>query len=58
MQGRIVIAITHATYGTDNEPLEAVMSARPASDAVVVFQTYEGLDDSRPHDPSITDKQR
>jgi GntR family transcriptional regulator len=56
-QGRVVIAITHATYGANNEPLEAVMSARPATDAVVVFQTYEGPDDSRPHDPSITDKQ-
>jgi GntR family transcriptional regulator len=58
LEGRIVIAITHATYGVNNEPLEAVMSARPATDAVVVFQTYEGSDESRPHDPSITDKQQ
>jgi GntR family transcriptional regulator len=56
VQGRIVIAITHATYGSNGEALEAVMSARPATDAVVVFQTYEGPDDARPHDPSITDQ--
>lgn len=56
LRGRAVIAITHATYGAGDQPLEAVMSARPANDAVVAFQTYEGPDDGRPHDPSIAEK--
>jgi len=33
------------------------MSARPATTPSLSFQTYEGPDDSRPYDPSITDKQ-
>lgn len=42
LRGRVVIEITHATYGVGDEPLEAVVSARPAADNVIVFETYEG----------------
>lgn len=42
LAGRVVIEITHATYGTKDEPLEAVVSVRPAADNVIVFETYEG----------------
>lgn len=34
--------ITHATYGVGDEPLEAVVSVRPATGNVIVFETYEG----------------
>jgi GntR family transcriptional regulator len=44
LMGRIVIEIIHATYGDNDEPLEAVVSVRPAADNVVVFDTYEGTD--------------
>jgi hypothetical protein len=40
--GRVVLEITHATYGLDDEPLEAVVSVRPAAGNVIVFETYEG----------------
>jgi GntR family transcriptional regulator len=39
---RIVIEIAHATYGLEEEPLEAVTSVRPAAGNVIVFETYEG----------------
>jgi GntR family transcriptional regulator len=42
LAGRVVIEITHATYGVDDEPLEAVVSIRPAAGNVIVFETYEG----------------
>jgi len=42
LAGRVVIEITHATYGIGDEPLEAVVSVRPATDNVIVFETYEG----------------
>jgi hypothetical protein len=38
----VVIEITHATYGVGDEPLEAVVSIRPATGNVIVFETYEG----------------
>jgi hypothetical protein len=38
----VVIEITHATYGVGDEPLEAVVSIRPALGNVVVFETHEG----------------
>lgn len=44
LTSRIVIEITHATYSTDDEPLEVVVSVRPATDNVIVFETYEGPD--------------
>jgi GntR family transcriptional regulator len=39
--GRIVMEMTHATYGEHGEPLEAVVSVRPATDNVIVFETVE-----------------
>jgi DNA-binding GntR family transcriptional regulator len=42
LASRVVIVITHATYGVGDEPLEAVVSIRPAGDNVIVFETYEG----------------
>jgi DNA-binding GntR family transcriptional regulator len=42
LHSRIVIEIMHATYGADDEPLEVVISVRPAEDNVIVFETYEG----------------
>ncbi len=44
LTNRIMIEIVHATYGEDTEPLEAVVSVRPATDNVVLFETYEGTD--------------
>ncbi len=43
LDNRIVIEIVHATYGADDEPLEVVVSVRPANSNVIVFETYEGL---------------
>ena len=42
LANRVVIEITHATYGVGDEPLEAVVSIRPATGNVIVFETYEG----------------
>jgi GntR family transcriptional regulator len=42
LAGRMVLEITHATYGHGDEPLEAVVSVRPAAGNVIVFETYEG----------------
>ena len=42
LAGRVVIEITHTTYGAGDEPLEAVVSVRPAAGNVIVFETYEG----------------
>jgi GntR family transcriptional regulator len=42
LANRVVIEITHATYGVGDEPLEAVVSIRPAAANVIVFETYEG----------------
>jgi DNA-binding GntR family transcriptional regulator len=42
LESRIVIEIIHATYGTQDEPLEVVVSVRPAASNVIVFETYEG----------------
>jgi GntR family transcriptional regulator len=39
--GRIVIEVTHATYDQHDNPIEAVVSVRPADNNVVSFQTYE-----------------
>jgi len=41
MASRILIEVTHATYGEFGEPLEAVISVRPADDNVIVFETDE-----------------
>jgi DNA-binding GntR family transcriptional regulator len=42
LRGRIVLEVTYATYGTDDEPLEAVITVRPATDTITVsFQTSE-----------------
>jgi hypothetical protein len=37
-----VIEMTQATHGRENEPLEVVVSVRPADANVLVFETYEG----------------
>lgn len=42
LENRIVIEIIHATYGVEDEPLEVVVSVRPADSNVIVFETYEG----------------
>lgn len=42
---RIVIELVHATYGPGDEPLEAVVSVRPAAGSVVTFETDEGTSD-------------
>lgn len=42
LAARLVIEVTHATYGLGDEPLEVVVSVRPASENVIVFETYEG----------------
>jgi len=42
LENRVVIEIIHATYGMDDEPLEVVVSVRPADSNVIVFETYEG----------------
>jgi len=41
LEGRILVEMTHATYGEDGEPLEAVVSVRPATGNVIVFETSE-----------------
>jgi GntR family transcriptional regulator len=38
----VVLEQTHGTYGARDEPLEAVVNVRPASDNVITFETYEG----------------
>jgi hypothetical protein len=42
LDGRVVIEIIHGTFGLGDEPLEVVVSIRPATDNVIVFETYEG----------------
>lgn len=37
----VVIEHAHGTYGTDGEPLEAVINVRPAAGQVITFDTYE-----------------
>lgn len=39
--GRIMLEVTHVVYGQDGDPLEAVVSVRPSSDNVIVFETDE-----------------
>jgi GntR family transcriptional regulator len=41
----IVIEHAHATFGSNGEPLEAVINVRPARGNVVIFDTYEGPDE-------------
>jgi GntR family transcriptional regulator len=41
MSGRVVLEVSHVTYGADNQPLEAVVSVRPATDNAVAFETDE-----------------
>ncbi len=42
LDGRVVVEIIHGTFGLGEEPLEVVVSIRPATDNVIVFETYEG----------------
>jgi GntR family transcriptional regulator len=49
LRGRIVLEVSYATYGADGEPLEAVITVRPAADTIMVaFETDEadGRDES------------
>jgi GntR family transcriptional regulator len=41
LSGRIVLEVSHVTYGTAEQPLEAVVSVRPADDNAVAFETDE-----------------
>jgi len=41
VSGRVVIEVSHVTYGTADQPLEAVVSVRPATDNAVAFETDE-----------------
>ena len=45
LHGRVVLEITHGTYGAEDEALEALVSVRPATSNVIVFETYEGTYD-------------
>ena len=66
LANRVVIEITHATYGVGDEPLEAVVSIRPAAGNVIVFETQEGApgedeDDALaggPDPPATTERTR
>lgn len=44
LSGRIVLELSHITYGNDDQPLEAVVSVRPATDNVIAFETDERAD--------------
>jgi hypothetical protein len=55
LQSRVVIEIMHATYGADDEPLEVVVSVRPAEDNVIVFETYEGAESDDEDDELATE---
>jgi GntR family transcriptional regulator len=50
LANRVVIEITHATYGVEDEPLEAVVSIRPAAGNVIVFETFEGAPEEGEND--------
>ena len=53
LANRVVMEITHATYGVEGEALEAVVSIRPAAGNVIVFETYEGASrEDEDNDPS------
>jgi DNA-binding GntR family transcriptional regulator len=52
LEGRVVLEITHGTYGTEDEALEALVSVRPADGNVIVFETYEGMDDDEASEPT------
>jgi GntR family transcriptional regulator len=41
LPGRIVLEVSHITYDTEDQPLEAVVSVRPAADNAVAFETDE-----------------
>jgi hypothetical protein len=41
LDGRVVIEVIHGTFGLGDEPLEVVVSIRPATGNVLVFETYE-----------------
>jgi DNA-binding GntR family transcriptional regulator len=42
LRGRIILEITYATYSTEGEPIEAVVTVRPATDTITVnFRTSE-----------------
>lgn len=41
----VIIEHAHGTYGSNDEPLEAVINVRPAQGNVVTFDTYEAPDE-------------
>ena len=55
LRARLVLEIAHVTYGADDEPLEAVLSVRPADRNVIIFRTYEGPAEAS-SGPSATDR--
>jgi len=42
----VVFEHVHGTYGSDDEPLEAVVNVRPADGNVITFDTYEAPDEA------------
>jgi GntR family transcriptional regulator len=52
LRSRIVLEVSHVTYGAEDHPLEAVVSVRPATDNAVAFETDESSEhrsnDDRP----------
>lgn len=56
LNSRVVIEVTHATYGDHDQPLEAVISVRPAENNVITFETHEG--DPTPPLPQATARPR
>lgn len=41
VRGRIIIEVTHTTYDQNENPVEVVVSVRPADNNIISFQTYE-----------------
>lgn len=54
LSSRIVLEVSHVTYGDDDQPLEAVVSVRPATDNAVAFETDE-YSEYRANDDQPTD---
>jgi GntR family transcriptional regulator len=44
LPSRVVLEVSHITYAADGQPLEAVVSVRPATDNTVAFETDESAE--------------